>query len=263
MDLRLKNKIAVVCASSEGIGKGIARSLSREQVKVCLVSRSEEKLKKAAFEIEAASKNEVIFKVCDLQSKKDIRSTYEYIYEALGPIDILINNQGGPTPGELLSLDEKDIESAIQVNFKSIIEFSKMCLPSMLEKKWGRIVNVLSLSAKEPMKNMLLSNSLRPAVLGVAKSLANQYAASGITVNSVLPNAVLSKRTEYIVGLEAERLGVDYESCLKKISEDLPIGRIAEIDEIGDIVTFLCSDRAGYLNGLALPIDGGASRGLL
>lgn len=263
MEFGLLKKNAFVCASSEGIGKGIAYSLAKEGANVCLISRGEEKLKSTCEEINSIATGKVVYKVCDLSSEKQINEAYYYAVKELGDIDILINNQGGPKPGELLDLDNKSIEDAININLRSVMILCKLCIPNMVSNKWGRVVNVLSLSAKEPMKKMLLSNMVRPAVLGISKSLASQYAGDGITVNSLLPNAVLSSRTEYLVKLEADELGISYEQCLSDCAKALPIGRIAATSEIGDLTAFLCSDKASYLNGVALPVDGGFSRSLL
>lgn len=186
MDLKLKNKNALVCASSEGIGKGIALGLAKEGANISILGRREDILQKTKKDIEDQFGVKVVATVCDLGKIADRDLVVEKTRTELGGIDILINNQGGPTPGVFEQINREQTEVAIETNLYSILQLSKACLEDMKIKKWGRIVNILSMSAKEPIPGMFLSNVIRPAVLGFAKSIAHDYAALGITVNSLL-----------------------------------------------------------------------------
>ncbi|MEX2231671.1 MAG: SDR family oxidoreductase [Cyclobacteriaceae bacterium] len=263
MDLDLKNKTALVAASSSGIGKAIAKSLAQEGVDVCLLARDEGKLKFAQEDILKVAKGKVVYTVCDLASKDQIDNAYEFAKKELGEIDILVNNQGGPKPGEFDTLSEDDIESSLNINLKSVLRLTRLCLPSMQKRKYGRILNVLSISAKEPLKGMFLSNTVRPAVLGFAKSLATQYAESNITVNSLLPSSVMTERTRFLVGNKAEADGTSYEQALAECVSSFPSKHIAEEKEISSVAAFLCSPLASYINGVALAVDGSFSKSIL
>ena len=179
-----------------------------------------------------------------------------------GSINILINNQGGPPPGNFEDTTMEVTEVAIQLHLLSVLHATKLCLPYMLERSWGRIVNILSISAKEPLPNMFLSNTIRPAILGFAKSISQNYADKGITVNSILPSAVLSERTDFFINKTVEDKGISYEEALHQISQNLPPKRIASTEELSKSAVFLCSSYAAYINGVALTIDGGMTKSL-
>ena len=261
MNLNLAGKNALVCASSGGIGKGIAIELLKEGVNVSILGRNEQKLEQTKKEL--SKLGNVIATVCNLARKDDIQNVFERTISEFGNIDILVNNQGGPAPGNFEDITEEQISEALKINLMSILTLTRLCLPSMKNKKWGRIINILSASAKESLPNMLLSNTVRPAVLGFSKSIAINYAGLGITVNNLLPSAVLSDRTNFFINKKAKDEGISYDESLKQISARLPIKRIATPEEFAQSAVFLASENASYLNGVSICIDGGSSKGII
>jgi len=262
MDLGIKSKVALVCASSEGIGKAIAAGLAAEGAHVALFSRDIEKLNLAAQDVKRGAQGRVSVHQGDLAISGDIVRVFEDVVKEHGSIDILINNQGGPDAGSLLSVTDEQVDRAYSVNLKSVLLLTKLCLPQMRERKWGRIINVLSLSGKEPLPNMLLSNIFRPAVLGLAKTVAHENAAFNITVNSILPAAVMTNRTRKLLTAAAESQKIDFETILANSVKNIPIGRIASPEEFVQLALFLCSQNASYVTGSAISVDGGISKSL-
>lgn len=261
MNLNIAGKNALVCASSGGIGKGIAIELLKEGVNVSILGRNKEKLEQTKKEL--SKLGNVIATICDLANENDIQNVYNRTISEFGNIDILINNQGGPAPGNFEDITDEQTNEALKVNLMSVFTLTKLCLPNMKNKKWGRIINILSVSAKESLPNMFLSNTLRPAVLGFSKSIATNYAGLGITVNNLLPSAVLSDRTNFFVNKKAKDEGISYEESLKKISSGLPIKRIATPEEFAQSAVFLASENASYLNGISICVDGGSTKGII
>ncbi len=263
MNLFLNNKVALVCASSEGIGRAIAKGLAIEGANVALFSRDINKLEVAAKEIRTFSKGKITVHAGDISKPRDINRIFnDVLIQHGGRIDILINNQGGPAAGGVLDLAEDDLDNAYQANLRSVFLITKLCLLGMRERKWGRIINILSISGKEPLPNMLLSNIFRPAVLGFAKTIANENAPYNITINSLLPAAVMTNRTISSLMKAAETKGVNLDELIFESEKKIPIGRIAEPDEFSQMALFLCGENASYITGTAISVDGGVSRAL-
>mgnify|MGYP001571489854 CR=1 FL=1 len=262
MNLQLEQKVALVCASSAGIGKAIAKGLAEEGVHVSILARTPNTLEAAYAEISKVARGKVMQTVCDVANSKDIAAVCESTQSKLGPIDILINNQGGPAPGSLFDVTNEQLDSAIDTNIKAVFQFTKFCLPGMKQRRCGRVLNVLSISAKEPLPGMLLSNVMRPAILGFAKTLATEYAAAGVTINSLLPSAVMTARATRLMEARAKNEGVDLKTVVANASKGIPIGYIASPEEFAQLAVFLCSPNASYINGAAIAVDGGSNRGL-
>jgi 3-oxoacyl-[acyl-carrier protein] reductase len=262
MELGLNGKNAIICASSAGIGKGIATLLAKEGVNVSILARSEERLNQAKLDIEAISKVKVIATVVDLNKVEDIENVYKKTIEAFGSVDILINNHGGPKAGGFDDISMEDTFEATNQVLYSTMKMTKLCLKNMQENQWGRVINILSLSGKEPIAGMLLSNILRPAILGMAKTISMENAANGITVNSLLPAAVLSDRTKYFVELGSKNNNISYEEELNKVIESLPNKAIATPEQFGQMAAFLCSQNASFVNGTTITVDGGISKSI-
>lgn len=262
MDLKLKGKNALVFAASKGIGKSIAKLLYTEGANVAFCSRNIDDLKKAHDEIAPLGSGVLFYDTCDLAKSEDIATFIKATQKKLGKIDILINNQGGPTPGNFSAISEVQLQEALNNNLLSIFRASKLCLPDMIDKKWGRIINILSISAKEPIPTLLLSNMTRSSVLAMAKTMAKEYAQYGITINSLLPNAVLTDRTLFFMKQKSEEQKISIEEAIKQSATSLPIGHIASPEEFNQLTLFLCSEAASYVNGTAISVDGGASAGL-
>lgn len=262
MDLGISGKNAIVCASSGGIGRGIAESLAREGVNISILGRDEEKLEAARNEISKIATGKVIATKCDLSNKDEIKSMFDKTLSELGSVDILINNHGGPKAGAFSDISHEDTVEAMDLCLFSVLYLTELCLEQMNKNSWGRIINILSLSAKEPIKGMYLSNLIRPAILGFAKTISLENAANGITVNSLLPAAVLSDRTSYFVNKGAEDKGISFEEELTNVSSGLPTKHIATPEEFAQTATFLCSKNASYVNGATISVDGGVAKGL-
>ncbi len=262
LNLELYQRVALVCASSGGIGKAIAKELARQGAAVSLFARNEGALVAASEEIAALGGGRVIHQVADLAKPQDLSQVVEVTRSKLGPIDILIHNQGGPAPGGFDDVTDAQLDSALEINLRAVIRLTRLCLPEMKRRGWGRILHVLSVSAKEPLAGMFLSNVLRPAVLGLSKTLATECARSGVTVNCILPSAVLTDRARNLMRLRAEKESLTLEQVQAESAKNLPIGYLASPEEFAQLALFLCSPKASYVTGTAIPVDGGFTRGL-
>jgi 3-oxoacyl-[acyl-carrier protein] reductase len=265
MNLALKGKVALVCASSAGIGRGIALGLASEGARVSMFARTRANVEAVCSEVQRiarAAGGDAICHAGDVSVRADLTRIVEETRRQLGAIDILINNQGGPDPGTVEQISDEQFEAAVAANLRSVFHLTRMCLPEMKARGFGRIINVLSLSAKEPLPGMLLSNMLRPAILGFAKSVAQEYAPFGITVNSLLPAAVRSDRTNMLLQRRAAAEGKDFAAILAQAGKSIPVGHIATPAEFAALAVFLCSPQASYVTGTAISVDGGASRSL-
>jgi len=257
MDTGLKGKTVLVTASSMGIGKAIAELFAAEGCNIAISSRSKENLLATSKEIKSKYNIEPLWSVCDINKKKDIEITYQAVIEQYGGIDILVNNCGGPVPGLFQSLEENDWDNAYEQVLLSAVRFSRLALPGMMGKNWGRIINVTSISVKQPVDNLILSNSLRAGVTGFAKSLSNEVARFNITVNNVAPGMTLTRRLYELAVIEAKERGKSHEEILAEMAKRIPMNRLARPEEIASVVVFLASKQAGYVTGVTIQVDGG------
>ena len=257
MDTGLKNKSVLITASSLGIGKAVAELFAAEGCKVAVSSRSKENLLAAAKEIKSKYNVESLWSVCDLNKSKDIETTYKAVTEQFGNIDILVNNCGGPIPGMFQVLEENDWNNAYEQVLLSAVRFSKLVLPGMMAKNWGRIINLTSISVKQPVDNLILSNSLRAGVTGFTKSLSNEVAKFNITVNNVAPGMTLTRRLYELAVVEAKEKGKSHEEILVDMAKRTPINRLGRPEEIASVVVFLASKQASYVTGVTIQVDGG------
>ena len=261
MDLGLQGKTALVCASSHGLGFATASRLAREGAAVVICGREAEAVAAAQKQIHSVGGKAVGFAVylSDAGDRKNLAREAE---AALGPIDIAVLNTGGPPTGpfESLSLDQW------QEAFKSLIEpavhLSQLVLPGMAARKWGRILAVTSFVAREPAELMVLSNSLRASVIGLMRSLANEYGPHGVTVNSILPGYILTDRMRKVAASQAAARGLPADQAFSRIEANIPLGRLGKPEEFGDLAAFLVSEAASYVTGTAITIDGGLSKGV-
>jgi len=260
MDLQLSNKSVLVTAASQGIGRAIAESFLIEGAKVAICSRNKDNLILTASELRKNSGREVFWNVCNLDKEEDIIETFNLVLEQFGKIDILVNNCGGPKPGYLEDLSEKDFNDAYYQVFMSAVRFIKLCLPGMKTRKWGRILNITSLSVKQPVENLILSNSFRSALTALSKTLSMQVGKYNITVNNVGPGYTLTNRLYELAVDKAKNLGISHEEILTSMASDSSMKRLAHAAEIANYITFLASEQAGYITGTTTTIDGGAVR---
>ncbi|MEZ5332627.1 MAG: SDR family oxidoreductase [Thermoanaerobaculia bacterium] len=257
----LDDRVALVTGGSSGLGLAAARALARRGARIALSSRGGEKLEQARREL-AAEAAEVIAVPADVREPADLDEAVAEVEETLGPIDILVPNGGGPIAKRALELDDSDWEAALPLAFLFVPRLCRLVVPGMQRRGWGRICAINSVSSRQPIPGLALSNALRPAVLGYLKTLAQEVAADGVTVNAVLPGFTRTQRQIELARARAEHSGEDFEEVLEAPAHETPAGRIAEPEEIGEVVAFLCSPAASYVTGQALLVDGGYSRGL-
>jgi 3-oxoacyl-[acyl-carrier protein] reductase len=262
MDTGIKDRAALVTASSKGLGKAIARELSREGVKVAICARNKEILLKAREEIMAETGGVVKAYVADVTKKTEVNKMIEEVISEFGTIEILVCNAGGPPAGMWDEFTPKDYRHAVELNLMSTINLCYEVIPLMKKQRWGRIITMTSVTAKQPLDDLILSNTARAGVLGFTKSLSNQLGRYGITVNSVCPGYIKTKRVENLAKSFAQKNKSSIEDFYKNIEQSIPLGRLGKPEEIAKAVAFLVSEGAGYITGVALQIGGGFVRSL-
>ncbi|MEW6652094.1 MAG: SDR family oxidoreductase [Bacteroidota bacterium] len=260
MNLHLKNKNVLLTASSAGIGKAAAELFIGEGSRVAISSSSKENLLKAVDELKNLFGIEPLWEQCDINNPTEIEDLVKHVQNNFGSIDILVNNCGGPTPGFFEDLNDDNWEHAFEQVLMSVVRFTRLVLPGMKEKNWGRIINITSLSVKQPVDNLLLSNSLRSSVTAFAKTLSSQVGKYNITVNNVAPGYTLTGRLYELAVVRAKQKGVSHEEVLSSIAADVPLKRLARPDEIASMIVYLASEQASYITGQTIVVDGGAIR---
>ncbi|MGE0545888.1 MAG: SDR family oxidoreductase [Kofleriaceae bacterium] len=261
MQLGLEGKSAAVAAGSRGIGRATARMLAMEGARVAICGRDAARIDLAARELEAETKTKVIGVVADVGSADDCRSFIAQTARELGGVDILVTNTGGPPPGRFDAVGWTDWEAAFRVTLANVVHLVAAAAPLMRANRWGRIVNIASVSAKQPIDGLVLSNAFRPAILGLAKTLSYELGSDAITVNTVCPGYTRTERLEELADSRA-KAGTSRDQVFDDLARNTALGRIADPDEIASVIAFLCSERASYLTGVTLAVDGGAIRGL-
>jgi 3-oxoacyl-[acyl-carrier protein] reductase len=262
MQTGLTGKVALVCAASRGLGKAAARGLAAEGARVAMCARHMPTLQAAAAEIQSETGAEVLAIAADLSRRSDIARLVDQTVQHFGGLDILVTNSGGPKAGLFSATTESDWRDAIDLILLSTVLLCMEAVPHM-RRGGGRIINITSISAKQPIAGLMLSNALRPAVTGFSKTLANELARDGILVNCVAPGYTRTDRVIELAEATAAREGVLVEVVEKRTVQNIPLGRMAEPAEFADLVVFLASDRGRYITGTTIPVDGGYLRGLL
>lgn len=255
----LQGKIALVTGASSGLGFAAAKALARRGARVALASRGGEKLDQARERLGG----DAVAIPADVRDAAALTNLVGEVERRLGPVDILVANGGGPPSKPALELTEEDWQVAIPLALLFVPRLCRLVLPGMRERRWGRIVAINSVSTRQPIPGLALSNSLRPAVVGYLKTLSQEVAAEGITVNAVLPGYTRTERQEELATAASARTGKSKEEVVAGWIGNTPIGRMAEPDEIGAMVGFLCSPEASYVTGQAIAVDGGYVKGLL
>jgi 3-oxoacyl-[acyl-carrier protein] reductase len=261
MELGLRGRVALVCAASQGLGKAAAAALAREGAHVVICSRDRKKLEAAAKEI-ATGDGRVLPVVADLTKPRDIARCVASVVKEFGRIDVLVTNAGGPPAGTFPGLKDADWQTGFERNLLSAVRCIREVLPHMQKQHWGRIINLTSYTVKQPINDLIISSAIRPGVLGLAKILSNQYAREGILVNTVAPGNYLTARQEDLARTRAGEKGMSFEAYLEAQSKDIPVGRLGRPEELADVITFLASERASFITGATIAVDGGQVRGL-
>jgi len=263
MDLGLKDKVALVAASSQGLGRAVAEELAAEGASLVLCARDSQTLDQTAVAIAERSNTRVLAVPADVTVADDIKRVVDAGIERFGRIDILVTNAGGPPAGRFEQLTREQWEQAIRLTLLSAVELTRQVLPGMKERRWGRILNITSIAVKQPVENLLLSNSLRAGLTGFARTLANEVAADGITVNNVLPGYTRTERLDELAEMMAEKQGISPSEFRGKWEKEIPMGRLGEPREFAAVVAFLASERASYITGISIQVDGGWIKSLL
>jgi 3-oxoacyl-[acyl-carrier protein] reductase len=263
VDLGLKGKAAAVAAASRGLGRAAAHALAAEGAMVAVCGRDRSRIDEAARAIARETGARTLPLVADVGSAEDCRRFVEEAASAFGRLDVLVTNTGGPRPGGFEAVSEEAWDEAYRVTLANVVNLVRAAVPHMRKNRWGRIVHIASLSAKQPIDGLALSNAFRPAIVGLAKTLANELGRDGILVNTVCPGYTRTDRLDEVVQARARKADTTPDKVLADLAAAAPLGRIAEPVELASVVAFLCSERASYLTGVTLQVDGGAYRGLL
>lgn len=241
MDLGLRGRVAIVAAASKGLGKAVALGLAREGASVAICARGEADLNSAAAEMPS----EVFSHVVDVTREEEVREFVRMTHARFGRIDICVTNAGGPPAKPFAETSVGDWREAVELNFMSTLFFAREVLPILREQKWGRLIAITSVAVKQPIDGLILSNSVRPAVAGLVKSLSNEYARFNVLVNNVCPGYTGTERLKSI-GARPEA--------------QIPLGRVADPEEFANVVVFLASERASYITGTSILVDGGLTK---
>ena len=261
--MEIQGKVALVLGASKGIGRAVAEELVAEGCYVGICSRSKDDLLEATGEIKSKYHSDVFWCVCDLNKLKDLESTFNHFTREFGQIDILVNNCGGPPAGYLNDLDDEKWQAAFEQVLLSAVRLSKLAVADMMKREWGRIINITSLTVKQPIDNLMLSNSLRTGLVGFAKTLSNEVGKYNITVNNVAPGYTLTNRLYELAVTKAKQSGKSHEEVLIEMAKEIPANRLGGPEEIAATVVFLASAKAGYITGTTLQVDGGLIKSLL
>jgi len=267
MDLKLHGKKALICAASEGLGFATAKSLFLEGADVMICGRDQNKLHVAKEKLLASHNStqhqpRVFTFSCDLATPAGVSELLHAVTTQMGHIDILVNNIGGPQPTLAEETTPELWQSGFDRLFQSVSSLTNRLLPAMKEKKFGRIINITSLSVVEPIDRLAISSAMRSAVTSYAKTLAREVAPYGVTVNCVMPGVIHTARIDSLRTAKAQREGTSLEIELKKSAEEIPAKRLGQPEELGDLIAFLASPKAAYITGANIPVDGGLRRSI-
>ncbi len=261
LELGLKDKVALVPASSKGIGLGVARVLAAEGCKVVVSSRNQDSISKARDVVVKETGNKDVYSVkADLAVKADVDLLVDQATDKFGTVDILAYNTGPPKPGTFADLNDADWEQGVKLLLMSAVWLTKRVVPGMVQKKWGRLIYITSSTLRQPVPNLVLSNTVRLSLAGLSKSLALEYGSKGITSNGIMQGHILTDRQRQVAQDISSRTGKSLDEAMKQMLQDVPAGRYGLTEEVGYLVAFLASEKASYINGTMLTIDGGLIR---
>jgi 3-oxoacyl-[acyl-carrier protein] reductase len=262
METGLKGRVAIVAASSQGIGRATAESFAAEGCRVAMCARNQQTLEAAAEKIRKQSGFEVFTAAFDVTHPGAVHTFVEGVAEKFGSIDICVSNAGGPPAKGFMAASIEEWQKAIDANFLSTVYFARAVIPHMQPKHWGRIITITSISVKQPVPDLVLSNAVRTSVVGLVKSLANEFGKDGITVNNVAPGYAATERLKELARARAAMSGKTEKELFEAWAGDAALKRVGEPREVADAIVWLASERASYITGQTILVDGGAYKGL-
>ena len=263
MELGIKNKSVLVSAGSRGLGKATAKAFALEGCRVAICGRNEESLSETAKEISEISQSNILSIVCDLTDGESIIKMFKKVESTLGELEIMVINSGGPPIIALDDLTDEHWEDAYRLTHLSAVRMVRSALPNMRKKNWGRIIAIESSSVKQPVAGLHLSNGIRAGVSGFFKSIVDDLAKDNITINTVLPGVYLTDRILNNQRLVAEKTGTTLDERLNILKNNIPMGRFGKPQELADMITFISSERAAYVTGAVIQVDGGLIRSIV
>lgn len=262
MDLGISGRVAMVAAASKGIGFAVASALAREGCRVTICSRDPAALEKARERILAEAPDAAIRVFpCDVTNGEELAAWHRATAGDLGPVDILVTNTGGPPAATFLDLSEEQWRRGIDLTLMNVVRLCRLVLPGMRERRWGRILHLTSLTAKQPIALLTLSSTLRAGLSALTKTMSNEFSREGVLVNAVVPGHILTARQDELNEIRSKQEGVSLEEYAARIQRTIPIGRYGQPREIGEVVAFLASARASYVTGATIQVDGGLIQG--
>jgi len=262
MDLGLKGRGVMVAASSEGIGRAAAEAFAREGAQVAMCARTQKTLLEAAGQIRSETGAEIYAQAVDVTDAGAVQKFVEQAAKQFGRVDVCVANAGGPPAKNFLSITTDEWRKAIDQNFMSVVHLAKASIPYMQRHRWGRIITITSVTVKQPLSDLILSNAVRAAVVGLVKSISNEFGKDRILANNVAPGFTTTERLKELAGTRALAAGVPAEKIYEQWAAEAPVKRLAEPKEVADAILWLASERASYITGQTVLVDGGIYRGL-
>lgn len=258
MNLELNNRVAMIAAASKGLGKACAIALAKEGCRVSIFARNLESLEKTGAEIDG----QALAVAGDVSSAADLEKWHQQTVQRFGHVDILVTNTGGPPIKRFQELTDDQWQAGVESTLMNVVRLSRLVIPGMQARRWGRIIHLTSLVAKQPVDELTISSTLRAGLSGLTKTMANQLGPDNITVNAILTGHILTDRQYAIAEVRTKERGITQEQYFTQAAAEIPLRRLGEPREIGEVVAFLASDRASYISGVSLPVDGGIIRGI-
>jgi 3-oxoacyl-[acyl-carrier protein] reductase len=262
LDLGLKDRNVIVAASSDGIARAAAEKFAAEGANVAMCSRDQAKLNAAAAQIRERSQVRVLAEVLDVTDELAVETFVKHVTQEFGGVDVCVINAGGPPPRMFLATTTAEWHRAVELNFMSVIHFARSVLPGMQKNHWGRLVTITSMTVRQPVSDLIYSNAVRAGVLGLVKSLANEFGKDGITVNNVGPGYTATERLKQLIAKRSQDLGITPAAFEARLGVEAPLQRIGQPDEVADAIVWLASERASFITGQTLLVDGGWFKGL-